>query len=270
MIDVGQGDSALVECDGHYMLIDGGDKKHGDNVKRILRENNVQHLDILAISHFHNDHYAGLIDVLDYINQVDLTISNTDTYKNGVGNDEDADIEDSREEKSLFADFEHKLSLTGSPAIKVPNVNEKYTLGSATVEVIHNSASENNDSLVLLITYGKTNFMFTGDIEKGAQKDIYTKYQNGKNDMYKVDLIKIPHHGSYEDASLYTFFQTFMPDYVIISVGANNRYGHPDEKTLELFENERSDWKPKVFRTDKHGDIYVKSNGKEITVDTSR
>jgi len=112
--------------------------------------------------------------------------------------------------------------------------------------------------------------MFTGDIEKGAQNEIYTKYQNGKNDLFKVNLIKVPHHGSYEDASLYTFFQTFMPDYVVISVGANNRYGHPHEKTLELFENERSDWKPKVYRTDKQGDISVKSNGNQISDNTSK
>lgn len=268
-IDVGQGDSALVECDGHYMLIDGGDKRHGNKVKDILKENGVQHLDILAVSHFHNDHYAGLIESLDYINQIDLTISNTDTYKNGVGNDEDEDVEDSKEEKSLFSDFLHKLSLVGSNIV-IPDVGQKYPLGSATVEIVYNSSINNNDSLVLLFTYGKTKFMFTGDIEYAAQKSVYEKYMNGKNDVYKIDMIKVPHHGSYEDASLYTFFQTFMPDYVIISVGAGNRYGHPDKETLQLFNNEKSDWKPKVYRTDHNGDIYVKSNGKEISVKPSK
>ena len=270
-IDVGQGDSALVECDGHYMLIDGGDKKHGENVYNVLeKEEKVRHLDILAVSHFHADHYAGLITALRNVSKIDLVISNTDSYDNGFGIDEEEEEENAKMEGGLFSEFTHELSHADA-AIKVPHIGDKYELGSATVEVADVSSSQNNDSLVLLITYGKTKFLFTGDIEENAQKRIYERYQDkdGKDEGYKLDLIKVPHHGSYT-GSLYAFFRTFMPDYVVISVGQGNRYGHPDHETMDLLTNEKSDWRPEVYRTDRNGDIIVKSNGKELSVQTSK
>ena len=269
-IDVGQGDSALVKCDGHYMLIDGGDKKHGENVYNALEEEQVRHLDILTISHFHTDHYAGLTTALANVTKIDLAISNTDRYDNGVGIDEDEDEENTKTESSLFSDFTHELNSAGA-FLKIPHNGDKYKLGSATVEVIDVSANENNDSLVLLITYGKTKFLFTGDIEEKTQKRIYENYKNKEGDDkgYKLDLIKMPHHGAYT-GSLYAFLRTFNPDYVVISVGQGNRYGHPDHDTMDLFSNERSNWKPKVYRTDQNGNITVKSNGKTLSVTTSK
>ena len=271
-IDVGQGDSALVECDGHYMLIDGGDKKHGENVYRVLEAEPqpVRHLDILAVSHFHTDHYAGLISALANVSKIDLAISNMDTYDNGVGIDEDAEEEDPKAERKLFSNFTHALSSAGA-SLKVPQNGDKYELGSAIVEVLDVSDVHDNDSLVLLITYGKTKFLFTGDIEEKAQKRIYEKYQDkdGVDKGYKLNLVKMPHHGSYT-GTLFGFFRTFRPDYVVISVGQGNRYGHPDQDTLDLFSNPKSGWKPKrVYRTDQDGDIKVVSNGKKVKITTS-
>ena len=95
-IDVEQGDSALVECDGHYMLIDAGDKLHGSNVYSVLQEKQIQHLDILAISHLHDDHIGGLIKALTYASQIDLTLSNSD-YR----------------DTQTFRDVEHQLGING-------------------------------------------------------------------------------------------------------------------------------------------------------------
>ena len=61
-----------------------------------------------------------------------------------------------------------------------------------------------------------------------------------------------------------------MPDYVVISVGEGNRYDHPDKETMNLFSNEKSDWRPKVLRTDKNGNIIVRSNGKTLSATTSK
>ena len=105
-IDVGQGDSALVECDGHYMLIDGGDQSAGDIVYNVLVEKGIQRLDILAVSHLHADHIGGLIKVLTYASAIDKTICNTDTG-----------------ETEIFREFEHQLSINGSK-ITVPQVGE--------------------------------------------------------------------------------------------------------------------------------------------------
>ena len=81
-IDVGQGDSALVECDGHYMLIDGGNKSAGDKVYNVLQEKDISQLDYLVISHLHEDHYGGLIKALTYTNHIKNTICNADSSNN--------------------------------------------------------------------------------------------------------------------------------------------------------------------------------------------
>ncbi len=190
-----------------------------------------------------------MIKALTYATSIRLTISNS-KYTNNEN----------------FRKFEHELRLNGSN-ITVPPLGKKYKLGSATVEVVDVSAVDNNDSLVLLIAYGDTKFLFTGDIGDDAQTRISNKYQNDSDKPYKIDLIKMPHHGSYT-GTLYRFLRTFMPDYAIISVGKDNSYGHPSEKTMALLDSKK--WKPKVYRTDFDGDIVIKSNGKKLTVKTSK
>ena len=100
-IDVGQGDAALVECDGHYMLIDGGDTTAGDTVYNVLEENGIQRLDILAVSHLNIDHYGGLIKALTYVSSIGITLSN-------------ADYSDTK----AFMDFEHQLHINLHSAAK--------------------------------------------------------------------------------------------------------------------------------------------------------
>lgn len=248
-IDVGQGDSALVECDGHYMLIDGGNTAAGNKVYNVLEENGIQKLDILAISHLHEDHIGGLIKALSYASSIGKTISNSE-YSN----------------KELFRKLEHQLGINGA-TISIPHTGDKYELGTATIEVIDVSDSEDNDSLVLLIKYGETSFLFTGDITETAQTRIADKYENSNDEAVNISLIKMPHHGSYT-GTLYRFLRTFMPEYAIISVGAGNIYGHPHKETLDLLNSKT--YSPKVYRTDLNGDIIVKSDGKTLSIQTSK
>ena len=248
-IDVGQGDSALVECDGHYMLIDGGETTAGTKVYNVLEAQGIQKLDYLVISHLHTDHYGGLIKALSYASSIGKTFSNS-TYS---GN-------------SRFRELEHQLAINGS-TITVPHIGDKYKLGSAEIEVIDVASAEPNDSLVILITYGDTRFLFTGDIEDSAMTRISDKYQNEADASFPISLVKLPHHGSYS-GSLYRFLRTFMPEYVVISVGVGNPYGHPHRETLDLLNSKT--WTPRVYRTDQNGDIIVRSDGKHLSVETSR
>ena len=247
-LDVGQGDAALVECDGHSMLIDGGDSAAGEIVYGALKERDIRKLDILAISHLHADHIGGLPRALAYATSVGRTICNAN-YS----------------DKQVFRNLEHELAINDSK-ITVPATGESLMLGSATIEVIDASAEEENDSLVLLITYGDTRFLFTGDIESTAQTRISDLYENESDSPFEVDLIKMPHHGSYT-GTLYRFLRTFMPDYAVISVGADNPYGHPSRNTMELLENPNLG--ATVYRTDQVGDILVRSNGKKLSVTTT-
>ena len=247
-IDVGQGDSALVECDGHYMLIDGGDIQAGEKVYNVLEEKGIQKLDILVISHLHEDHYGGLIKALKYASSIGITISNS---------------KDSKSDK--FADLEQQLN-TNKSNITIPHTGDKYKLGSANVEVVDVASNEENDSLVLLITYGKTRFLFTGDIQYSGQKRLVEKYTDGGDAVFKVDVIKMPHHGSCKDSNLYRVIRTFDPDYAVISAGQGNQYGHPHKETLELLDQAEV----KVYRTDQNGDITVRSDGKSLLFETSK
>ena len=263
-IDVGQGDAALVECDGRYMLIDGGETTAGDKVYDVLEERGIQKLDILAVSHLHTDHYGGLIRALTYASNIGVTISNA-TYS----------------DTETFRKFEHELNINGSK-ITVPAPGQKYRLGSATVEVVDSHAVEANDSLVLLITYGKTRFLFTGDIERNGQLRVIEYFEGRRKDKDEwVSLIKLPHHGAYNDDSglaenaLYRLFWEYDPSYFVISVGANNQYMHPHQETLKMIENmvvkaKKLDWNHHVYRTDEQGDILVHSNGKELSFETSK
>lgn len=251
-IDVRQGDCALVECDGHYMLIDGGDKSAGDRVYDVLEKKKVNHLDILAISHLHSDHIGGLSKALSYASKIDLAISNSEEPDSGGS--------------EAFRELANQLRINGSK-LTVPKEGDEFQLGSAVVEVVDVSSEEDNDSLVLLITYGKTRFLFTGDIEESAQRRISEKYWNEDDEPFEINVMKMPHHGAYT-ATLYRFLRTFMPDTVVISVGEDNRYGHPKEKTLDLLNSKT--WHPEVYRTDKDGDVIVKSNGKRVSVKTSK
>lgn len=263
-LDVGQGDSALVECDGHYMLIDGGETTAGDKVYSVLEEKGIQKLDILAVSHLHTDHYGGLIRALTYASKIGVTISNA-TYT----------------DNETFRKFEHELGINGTK-ITVPAPGDKYELGSATVEIIDSHAEEANDSLVLLITYGKTRFLFTGDIQRNGQLRVIESFetQQRKQDDW-VSLIKMPHHGAYNDEfglaenALYRLLWEYNPSYFVISVGANNQYNHPHQETIDMIENmvvkaKKLNWNNHVYRTDEQGDIIVHSNGKELSFETTK
>lgn len=206
------------------------------------------------MSHLHADHIGGLAKALTYASKIDLTLANAN-----------------ESEKETFRKVENELSTNGAQ-IKVPNKGETFELGSAEIEVIDVASDSENDSLVLMITYGDTRFLFTGDIEDEAQTRISDKYANAKDEEYKIDLIKMPHHGSASPksvngtGSLYRFVRTFMPDYAVISVGEGNSYGHPHKETLSLLE----DADLKVYRTDDNGDIIVRSDGKRLSFETSK
>lgn len=142
------------------MLIDGGEITAGDKVYSVLEEKRIQWLDYLVISHLHTDHYGGLIKALSYASKIGKTLSNADYTDN-----------------ERFRKLEHQLSINGS-SITVPHVGDTFKLGSAEIEVVDVASTEPNDSLVILITYGETKFLFTGDIGENAQRRVFQKYRN--------------------------------------------------------------------------------------------
>lgn len=239
-IDVGQALSVLVECDGQFMLYDGGNVDDGSLVVSYLQNQGVEELQYVFCSHAHEDHVGGLAAALAYFpaNHVYSPVTEADT--------------------KCFQDFVKYTQQQGLQ-VEVPAVGTVWPLGSATVTLLGpvKQYDETNDtSLVLRIDYGSTSFLLTGDMESDAERDLV---ESGAN--LKADVLQVGHHGS-STSSSYIFLNAVLPEMGIISCGVNNKYGHPHEETLSILR----DAGVNVYRTDLMGTITIGSDGANYTV----
>ena len=238
-IDVGQGDAALVQCDGHYMLIDGGGAAKSSLIYSYLKARSIKNIDVIVATHADEDHIGGLSGALNYSN-VGLALCPVTQY-----------------DTKTFNNFVKYLGAQGK-AITVPKAGNYFTLGSASVYVlgpIRNSSESNNNSIVLRIVYGNTSFLFTGDAETDEEKDILASRL-----VIHADVMKVAHHGS-SSSTGYQFLREVAPKYAIISVGSNNSYGHPTADTLSKLR----DAGVRTLRTDLQGDIICVSDGSNLS-----
>ena len=120
--------------------------------------------------------------------------------------------------------------------------------------------SINNNSLVCKLNYKNYSMLFTGDIEAIAEKAILKKYSKNLN-ILKSDILKVAHHGS-KTSSITEFIEKIKPKYAIIGVGEDNKFGQPTDNTIQNIEKANI----RIYRTDKMGEIEIKTNGKEIKI----
>ena len=243
-IDVGQADAALVICDGHYMLIDGGNAEDSDLVYAYLERHGAKHLDYMVASHAHEDHIGGLSGALNYA-AVDTAFCPVTEYSSKV--------------------FQNMVKYLGEQgkSLTVPAPGDKFSLGSAQVEIlgpVKEYDDTNDTSIVLRIDYGETSFLFTGDMETGAERDLL---DSGAD--VRATVLKAGHHGS-DTSTSYQFLRAVMPQYTVISVGEGNSYGHPSDEVLSRFRDAGTE----VYRTDMQGHIIAKSDGKTVTFTTEK
>ena len=241
-IDVGQADCALLQCDGQSLLIDGGNRDDSQLVVSFLEQQGVQELDAVVCTHAHEDHVGGLPAVLA-VYPAKVVYAPTKTYSSAVF------------DKFLYYTDQQGLEIT------IPAPGDQFSLGQATVTVlgpVKSYAETNNTSIVLRVDYGETSFLFTGDMETEAENDMLD-YWGGRMD-WKSDVLKVGHHGS-DTSSGYRFLNDVSPAYGVISVGKDNKYGHPQEPALSRL----AQADVTVLRTDGLGTIQAVSDGKEIT-----
>ena len=239
-IDVGQALSVLVQCDGQYLLYDGGNVDDGSLLVSYLEHQGVEELEYVFCSHAHEDHVGGLAAALAYFpaNHVYAPVTEAETacFKN-------------------FVKYTQQQGL----AVEVPAAGTVWQLGSATVRLLGPLRAydgTNSTSLVLRIDYGGTSFLLTGDMESDAERDLV---ESGAD--LNVDVLQIGHHGSSSSTS-YIFLNAVLPEMGIISCGAGNSYGHPHEEVLSRLRDAGVD----TYRTDLMGTITVASDGANYTV----
>ena len=243
-IDVGQADAALILCDGHAMLIDGGNAADSSRIYTYLKSHGVDYLDYIVCTHPHEDHVGGLSGALNYA-KTGAALCSVTSY-----------------ESKSFHSFVSYLSRQGK-SLSIPNAGDTFQLGGASVQVIgpiRSSEEINNMSIVLRVVYGDTSFVFTGDAEREEEQDILAAGY-----PLSATVLKVGHHGG-SDSTTDPFLREIAPAYAVISVGKGNTYGHPTENTLSRLRDAGT----KVYRTDMQGDIICVSDGQRVQFAVSR
>lgn len=227
-IDVGQGDSILIKCDGESALIDTGVKNKSSHVIYVLRKNGIENLDLIVMTHDDQDHVGGIESIT----------SSIPLAADGM----------------VLSSFNYGEAFWGNGAAYViPSAGDIYVLGGAVIKILspekelRRMYDSNDRSLVFLLEYKGKKLLFTGDASDSIERELVDRYGN---ELKNIDVLKVGHHGAYRSSSYY-FLRTIQPDYSVISVGQWNKYGHPSESTLSRLVQSGS----KVYRTDLHGDI---------------
>lgn len=254
-VNVGQGDGAVISRPlGAKLLIDGGgsevysDYDAGENIYLpYLIDKGITAADAAFVSHYHKDHVQGIAAALDNIKVKNIFMPDTMP---------DSEWRQLLEEKAKEQ----------NTAVWYVNSNMKITFGDGlcaeiTVpnEETRLSDDENDTSLLINISYGEFNCLFTGDMTRYAEKNLVDR-----GSIPQSDVLKVPHHGSKYSARM-EFVSAAAPLYSIISLGENNPYGFPASEVLDRLKD------TEIMRTDLNGDIRIISDmSGNIRVDNFR
>lgn len=248
-VDVGQGDCELINCKDKNVLIDSGEKDKGNMVVKYLKDNGVKKLDYVIATHPHTDHIGGLIEVFKNFEVSNLImpkiplnlIPTNATYKKFLQTVKEKKIKVSEAKKNDV------LNLGNSSLSLIPPSKENYS-------------KLNDFSVGALFKCDGFSFLFCGDMEKNAEKDVLRK-----NFKIKADVFKLNHHGS-STSNTKKFLEKVSPKYCVAEVGKNNPYRHPSEKVLNLLKNKNI----KLFRTDINGTVVFSIKGKKLYYKTEK
>ena len=243
-IDVGEGDCILIQTPNNKnILVDAGNLSFGYKVEKYLKSKNISRLDCIIVTHMHPDHVGGIFNVLPQLKTNVI-------YYNGY-----------RPKNNEFFFELINLAKELNIPIKILKAGNKLAFGKVTLGVFSPveplSGDLNGDSVVVKITFGKISFLLTGDLNINVEKRLMNAGYN-----LKSDVLKVGHHGA-EDASSEEFIDKVRPKIAILSVGENNRYGHPSNVVIERFKRK----KIPLYRTDIDGTIIIQTDGDIISVE---
>jgi competence protein ComEC len=247
-LNVGQGDAELIKTPfGQNILIDGGPDSSvlgvlGDQLAFWDRK-----IDLMILSHPHEDHITGLVEVLKRYDVKKIIYTgvayNAPVYPAW---------------QKLVADKKIPVSLIIHPQIIELSENCHLQILFPQENLVGKGFADLNDtSIVARLTYGQTNFLFTGDAGKAIEAKL------PKSEI-SAQVLKVGHHGS-DNSTAKEFIESVKPELAVIEAGAGNKYGLPSERTINLLKRENV----KVFRTDLDGTVRVLSDGLRISTFTA-
>ena len=211
-IDVGQGDSCFIQTDNmSSILIDGGDRSCGTKILiPFFKYKSVMKLDAVFVSHLHDDHITGIEELINSRFKI------SHIY-----------MSDKVTQSKNYNEFEKLVTANNIP-FTFMNDDDKISIDNVTFTAINSSAehsNENEQSLVLRLDCGANSILFTGDISSTTESEILS------DSDIDTDILKVAHHGSAGSSSI-DFINAVSPELSVISVGENNKYHHPNDKTL--------------------------------------
>ena len=238
-IDVGQGDSILIQVNYKNILIDSGPKDEKDKLVKYLNSLNIHQFDYVIATHPHEDHIGNMAYIINNYKVLNFYSPKIDNNTTSFENMAEALSRKNLKIKILKANAS-TINLGENTLVEVFSPNLDYY------------DNLNNYSPIIKISYGHNSFLFTGDAEEEIEQEIITNNFN-----LKSDVLKVAHHGS-STSTTKSFLDSVKPKIAVISVGKNNSYGHPTKDTLNKLKES------KVYRTDINGNIVITSDGNTI------
>ncbi len=256
-IDVGQGDSVLLEQNGHFALIDAGTNACETELLQYLKSVGAHRLDLVVMTHPHSDHIGSMDAVMENIDVEQLWIP---------------DFSKSKEPTNRT--YQRIMDAADSMGtwVSAPEMGETLQLGTGLITLVSDGVARdalpsdagsgyNDLSLCVRFDAGSFSFLDTGDGEKAAEKKLLADGQ-----PLRATVFKAGHHGSYTSNSK-ELMMAVRPEIVVISCGLGNEYGHPHKEAMESFEACGAD----IYRTDMQGTVVVAaSESGEVTVYTNK
>jgi len=243
-IDVGQGESILIRSRSNAVLIDGGEHRERNAVLGYLRSAGVRRLCYVVATHPHSDHIGGLITVLGRLDVGSVVMP------------------DVTHNTATFERFLEVIENNNIP-VNFPLPGDRLQAGIIDLLVIAPpsphpgpASNLNNASIVLRLEHGQNSFMFTGDGERELENWMVNSGVN-----LAATVLNLGHHGS-RTSTMEAFLDAVSPRAVVISLGANNTYGHPHREVVERL-NARD---ISIYRTDQLGTIRMITDGQQISI----
>lgn len=238
-INVGEGESILIEQGNETMLIDGGSKDDANQIIDYINRQQIGSLNVVIGTHPHADHIGGLADIIGNFSVSRVYMpkksSNKKSYENLIVAISSKNIE-----------------------LKDGRVNESFNIGKAKCTIISPNIGEydniNDYSIVIKLEYGNKVFLFTGDAKKNIESELIN------NDLIgKVDVLKVGNHGEKTSTGEY-FLNHIKPEYAVMSIGSQNKRDYPSIETMDRLKK----LKIPVYRTDQCGTIVATCDGEKI------